>query len=130
MTKEDYQKVIIDVGFILSSLEALETSLTSANMDMDTYLSVIEDSLLAIDTAAQDKLDIIKQEGVMEGFLSEMKIVFDKYAARMEVGSSESGYGISYGTGEAVGIKLTATIEGVTGTKEINKSVIISEDLV
>lgn len=130
MTKEDYQKVITDVGFILSSLEALETSLASASMNMDTELSLIEDTLLSIDTAAQTKLDEFAQEEVMSSFLAEMKVVFDKYTAKMEIGSSGAGYGTAYGTGETVGIKFTAILEGVTATKEINKTIITSQDLV
>ena len=131
MTKEDYQKVITDVGFILSSLEALETSLAAASMSMDTELSLIEDTLLSIDTAAQTKLDEFAQEEVMSSFLAELKVVFDKFAAKMEVGSSGVGYGENYGSGStAAGIKFTAILEGVTATKEINKTIITSQDLV
>lgn len=130
MTKEDYQKVITDVGFILSSLEALETSLASASMNMDTELSLIEDTLLSIDTAAQTKLDQFDKEEVMSSFLDEMKIVFDKYTAKMEIGSSGGGYGTAYGAGETVGIKFTAILESIIATKEINKTIITSQDLV
>lgn len=132
MTKEDYQKVITDVGFILSSLEALETSLASASMNMDTELSLIEDTLLSIDTAAQTKLDEFAQEEVMSSFLAEIKVVFDKYTAKMEIGSSGVGYGESYGAAStsSAGIKFTATLNDVTSTKEINKTIITSQDLV
>ncbi len=132
MTKEDYQKVITDVGFTLSSLQTLETSLTAANMSMDTELSLIEDTLLSIDTAAQTKLDEFAQEEVMSSFLAEMKVVFDKYTASMEVGSSGVGYGQNWGGGStsAAAIKFTAILEGVTATKEINKTIITSQDLV
>ena len=132
MTKEDYQKVITDVGFTLSSLQALETSLTTASMSMDTELSLIEETLLSIDTAAQAKLDNLAQEEVMNSFLDEMKLVFDKYTAKMEIGSSGVGYGESYGAAStsAAGIKFTATLNDVTSTKEINKTIITSQDLV
>lgn len=132
MTKEDYQKVITDVGFTLSNLQALETSLTAASMSMETELSLIENTLLSIDTAAQAKLDSLAQEEVINSFLAEMKLVFDKYTAKMEVGSSGVGYGESYGSGttSAGGIKFTATLDNVTSTKEINKTIITSQDLV
>lgn len=130
MTKEDYQKVITDVGFTLSSLQALDTSLFAASMNRDTEISLIEDTLLSIDTAAQTKLDEFAQEEVMSSFLAELKVVFDKYTAKMEVGSSGAGYGTAYGTGEAVGIKFTATLDNVISTKEINKTIITSQDLV
>lgn len=132
MTKEDYQKVITDVGFTLSSLQALETSLATASMSMDTELSLIENTLLSIETAAQAKLDNLVQEEVMNSFLAEMKLVFDKYTAKMEIGSSGVGYGESYGAAStsSAGIKFTATLNGVTSTKEINKTIITSQDLV
>lgn len=132
MTKEDYQKVITDVGFTLSSLQALETSLTAASMSMDTELSLIEDTLLSIDTAAQTELDEFAQEEVMSSFLDEMKIVFDKYTAKIEIGSSGAGYGENYGSvsTSSTGVKFTAVLEGVTSTKEINKTIITSQDLV
>lgn len=131
MTKEDYQKVITDVGFTLSSLQALETSLTAASMSMDTEISLIEDTLFSIDTAAQTKLDEFAQEEVMSSFLAEIKVVFDKYTAKMEIGSSGAGYGESYGSGStAPGVKFTATLDNVISTKEINKTIITSQDLV
>lgn len=132
MTKEDYQKVITDVGFTLSSLQALETSLTAASMSMDTELSLIEDTLLSVHTAAQAKLDNLAQEEVMNSFLAEMKVVFDKYTIKMEIGSSGVGYGQNWGGGSisAAGIKFTAILSDVTSTKEINKTVITSQDLV
>jgi len=132
LTKEDYQKVITDVGFTLSSLQALETSLATASMSMETELSLIEDTLLSIDTAAQAKLDNLAKEEVMNSFLAEMKVVFDKYTAKMEIGSSGVGYGMNWGAAStsAAGIKFTATLNDVTSTKEINKTIITSQDLV
>lgn len=129
-TKEQLEKVITDVGFTLSSLQILETSLTDASLIMDDKITLIENTLLEIDAAAQTKLDELAQAQVMASFLSELKAVFDSYNAILEVGSSESGYGSSYGTGETVGIKLTATLDNVTASKEINKAVIVAEDLV
>lgn len=132
MTKEDYQKVITNVGFTLSSLQALETSITAASMSMDTELSLIEDTLLSIDIAAQTKLDELAQEEVMSSFLAELKVVFDKYTTKMEIGSSGVGYGQNWGGGStsAAGIKFTATLDNVISTKEINKTIITSQDLV
>lgn len=130
MTKEQYEKVITDVGFTLSSLQVLETSMTDASLIMDDKITLIENTLLEIDAAAQAALDELAQEQVMASFLSELKGVFEKYVAVLEVGSDESGYGSAYGIGEAVGIKLTATLDSVTASKEINKAVIVSSDLV
>lgn len=67
----------------------------------------------------------------MNGFLSELKVVFDKYSAKLEVGSSTEGYGVDYGNASPDGgVRLSATLDGVTATKEINKVVIVSGDLV
>ncbi|MNV66456.1 hypothetical protein D3C71_1592110 [compost metagenome] len=67
----------------------------------------------------------------MTSFLSELKVVFDKYTAKIEIGNSTTGWGMNYGEGEtATGFMLTATFEGVISTREINKSVIVSGDLV
>lgn len=129
-TKEQLEKVITDVGFTLSSLQILETSLTDASLIMDDKITLIENTLLEIDAAAQVKLDELAQEQVMASFLSELKVVFDTYNAILEVGSDESGYGESYGTGGSVGIKLTATLDNVLATKEINKAVIVGDDLI
>lgn len=96
-----------------------------------TFINIFE-NIESIEAWANQKLLLeANQEEVMTGFLSEMKVVFDKYTAKIELGSAETGYGLSYGEGEtAVGIKLTATFEGVTSSKEINKSVIVGSDLV
>lgn len=128
--KEKYERVISDVGFTLSNLQVLETSLTEAGIIMDDKVTLIENTLLEIDAAAQTKLDELAQEQVMTNFLAEMKLVFDKFSASMEVGSDESGYGTNYGGGNSVGVKFVATLDGVTATKEINKAVIVSSDLV
>jgi hypothetical protein len=123
--------VITDADSTLTSLHTLEASIDLTDLILDGQVTIAENALLAIISSAQDKLDLIEQEEVMQGFLSELKVVFDKYTAKIELGSTETGYGLSYGEGEtAVGIKLTATFEGITATKEINKSVIVSGDLV
>jgi hypothetical protein len=100
------------------------------NQFNSTFINIFE-GIESIEAWANQKLLEANQEEVMTGFLSEMKVVFDKYTAKIELGSTETGYGEAYGEGEtAVGIKLTAVLAGVTATKEINKSVIVSSDLV
>lgn len=98
-----------------------------------TFISMFE-NIESIEAWAQSYIEQANQEqqnAVMNNFLSELKVVFDKYSAKIEIGSDTTGYGEAYGTGEtAIGIKLTATFEGTTATKEINKSVIVSGDLV
>lgn len=131
-TKAQYEMVITDADSTLTSLHTLETSIDQTDLILDGQITTVENVLLAIISSAQEKLDIIEQEEVMSGFLAEMKVVFDKYSARLEVGSDESGYGVSYGgaSAEASGVKFVATLNGVTSTKEIDKVVITSADLV
>lgn len=131
-TKQAYEEVITDVQANLNGLATLEFSIGETDLDLVTSLNTIENSLLDIRSAAQAKLDNLAQEEVINSFLAEMKVVFDKYTAKMEIGSSGVGYGQNWGGGStsAAGIKFTATLGDVTSTKEINKTIITSQDLV
>lgn len=131
-TKQQYEQVVTDVQANLNGLAALEFSIGETDLDLGISLNTIEGSLLDIKSAAQAKLDNLAQEEVMNSFLAEMKVVFDKYTAKMEIGSSGVGYGQNWGGGStaAAGIKFTATLNDVTSTKEINKTIITSQDLV
>jgi len=129
-SKAQYEMVITDADSTLTSLHTLETAIDQTDLILDGQITIAENALLAIISSAQDKLDLIEQEEVMSGFLAELKVVFEKYAASMEVGSDESGYGTNYGGGSSVGVKFVATLDGVTSTKEIDKVVITSVDLV
>lgn len=131
-TKQAYEQVITDAEANLVSLHTLESSIGGTDLDLATCITTIESSLLDIKSAAQAKLDNLAQEEVMNSFLAEMKLVFDKYTAKMEIGSSGVGYGENWGGGStsAAGIKFTATLNDVTSTKEINKTIITSQDLV
>ena len=130
-TKQQYEQVIISVNTVLSDMQGLGMVIDETDLTLTDQLTFINNNLLAIEAAAQIKLDVIEQEQVMASFLAEMKVVFDKFSAKIEVGDSVDGYGQNYGGGTSgVGIRLTATLDGVTSTKEINKSVIVSGDLV
>lgn len=129
-TKQQYEQVVTDVQANLNGLATLEFSIGETDLDLGISLNTIEASLLDIKSAAQAELDNLAKEEVMSSFLAEMKVVFDKYTAKMELGSSGEGYGESYGSGStAAGIKFTATLNNVISTKEINKTIITSQDL-
>lgn len=129
-TKIQYEMVITDADSTLTSLHTLEAAIDQTDLILDGQVTVAENALLAIISSAQDKLDLIEQEEVMDNFLAEMKVVFDKYTAKIELGSTETGYGENWGGAGTTGVKFTVTFEGTTATKEINKSVIVSGDLV
>ena len=129
--KQDYEQALADVQATVSCLNTLETSVGLTDLVLDSDITTAENALMSIAGVIQGKLNELAQEQVMTNFLAELRLVFDKYTAKIEIGSTSTGYGESCGEGEtAVGIKLTATFDGVTSTKEINKSVIISADLV
>jgi len=129
--KEQYEQALTDVQATVACLSTLETSVGLTDLVLDSDITTAENALMSIASAIQGKLDELAQEQVMTNFLAELRLVFDKYTAKIEIGSTSTGYGESYGEGEtAVGIKLTATFDGTTATKEINKSVIVGGDLV
>ncbi len=129
MTKSDYENVVVQADVVLQEL----VNLRDLVVDNQSSLTSIEQADLEIDsvrTWATNEIALINQEVVINSLLNELKVVFDKYNAKMEVGSSESGYGQSYGEGGTSGVKFTAHLDGVVGRKVIEKNVIIGEDLV
>jgi hypothetical protein len=128
--KTKYQAIIEQADFTEGNVSDLEVLTQAVGNPYESEFTGIYATFDDIRIWANGKIAEANQEEVMTGFLSELKVVFDKYAAVLEVGSSESGYGSSYGTGETVGIKLTAVLDDVTATKEINKAVIVGSDLV
>lgn len=131
--KTKFQAILDQVVVVQNATTLLGDDINVADPEntFGVAINQILGNLASVEDWANTKILEIEQEQVMNSFLAELKVVFDKYVAKIELGSSATGYGEAYGEGEtAVGIKLTATLEGVTATKEINKSVIISEDLV
>lgn len=96
----------------------------------ETEFDAIATTIDSVKAWATQKIQEADQEEVMTNFMAELKVVFDKYVAVMEIGSVESGYGQSYGGSEGVGVKFTATLDGVVSTKEINKALVGGSDLV
>lgn len=129
-----YEAVVTKANNTQTVVDALSAAIFDADPNKVTFepnFDAIETTINNVKAWANAKILEADQEKVMSDFLAEMKVVFDKYSAKIEIGSDETGYGESYGSGEtAVGIKLTATFEGVTSTKEINKAVIVGGDLV
>lgn len=129
--KTKFLAVINQITNSWSEIQALSDTVNLADPEntFGAAFSQIYGNLTSVEEWANQKILEADQETVMNGFLSELKVVFDKYAARMEVGSDESGYGTNYGGGNSVGVKFVATLDGVTASKEINKAVIVSGDL-
>jgi hypothetical protein len=132
MTKEQYQLVLESVNKVVQDTLDLETSLTDdqGNKKFEDEITDILTTLNVIEDWAKEGIDKLNQEVVINSFLSELKLVFEKYEAKLEVLDEESGYGEGYGQGELNGVRFTATTDGVTGSKDILKSVILSGDLV
>lgn len=129
-----YEAVVTKANNAQSVVDTLSEAIFTADPSEVTFepdFDAIETTINNVKAWANAKILEADQEEVMRGFLSELKVVFDKYSAKIELGSSATGYGESYGEGEtAVGIKFTATLDGVTSSKEVNKSVIVGSDLV
>lgn len=131
--KSKFQAVITQVNASADAIVLLLDAVDIADVSntFDNEFASITDNLTIIADWANAKILEAEQEQVMASFLTEMKVVFDKHSAKLEVGSSVDGYGLDYGNGTAnAGVKFTATFEGTTSVKEINKFVIVGADLV
>jgi hypothetical protein len=132
-TKQQYLDLQIQLSAIEDTFLEFQTDLlgTDNSNAVDSDIGSVTLSFHNIDQWLQGQLARTQQELVMSGFLSEMKVVFEKYSAKIEIGDTLDGYGEFYGgTGDSLGFKLSATCDGVTATKEIQKSTIASGDLV
>lgn len=133
INKAAYEAILAKAVESETTLDLLETSI-EATGEL-AYQSVFDGFSIELDSIkvwAQSYIDQAIQEEqqiVMDGFLAELKVVFDKYAASTAIAQFESGYGTSYGE-PGTGFVLTATLDNVTSTKEIRKDVIVSGDLV
>lgn len=128
-----FEAVITQAIATQNTVDTLTGSIYIADpteIGFETQFDAIATTIDNVKAWATQKILEADQEEVMTNFMAELKVVFDKYAAVMEIGSVESGYGQSYGGSEGVGVKFTATLDGVTSTKEINKAVIVGSDLV
>lgn len=128
-----FEAVITQANGFQVSMDTLVESIYTADttvIEFEPQFDAIQETIDSVKAWATQKIQQADQEAVMTGFMAELKGVFDKYSAQMEIGSGESGYGMNYGGGLAVGAKFTATLDGITASKEINKSVIIGSDLV
>lgn len=133
INKIKYQEVLAQVDASTTAVTLLGDAVDNADPEntFGVLFNNIFGNLASVAAWAELKILEAEQEQVMATFLAEMKVVFDKYNAKLEVGSSVDGYGLDYGNGTAnAGVKFTATFEGTTAVKEINKSVIVGTDLV
>ncbi len=137
INKANFEAVVTQITDTWNSVGFLGDSVDTADPEntFGVAINSIYGNLSSIEAWAQGFIDQANQEeaelAVMTSFISELKVVFDKYTAKIEIGSATTGWGMNYGEGEtATGFMLTATFEGVTSSKEINKAVIVSEDLV
>jgi hypothetical protein len=107
----------------------LVTIAADPNNGFEETFDDIHNSIEVVKIWANQKILEAEQEQVMTSFLSELKIVFDKYSASSAITPFETGYGIDWGE-PGLGYVLTASLDGVSSTKEIKKSVINLGDLV
>lgn len=131
-TKAQYEAVLSAEDDVSDYLHVLKLKVSDTDLILGDQITLIENALVEIKNASNEKLvELAEQSLVMNSFLAEIKIVFEKYSAKLELGSSTDGYGIDWGNANPnVGVRFTATLDGVVAVKEINKAIIVSEDLV
>ena len=139
---------------ILNAIKADASSLRTGLLDMADRVSLVEAEGLAIPTEVDVALDAILvdlntilswvnqaiEDGTveepelttMQAFLTELKAVFDKYAAVIEYVSSGYGEDMGENYGGASFYRLTATdpVNGNVETKDIVSATLTSEQLV
>jgi len=140
-TTEQYQNVKDQANTLLSSVNELQNrlSLVSPPEDVSEAVQALLTNIQYVVswTDAQMSQTPPQELTVIEQFLAELKVVFEKYSAILTVvGQDGGGYGIQYGesygesgTAGATGIKLTATLNGVTESKTYSKTTLTKDDL-
>lgn len=98
----------------------VETAFANLEFNLSTIINWIDQAII---DGGGGQLSVIQQ------FLGELKVVFEKYSAIIEVVNADSGYGVDYGGGSSSAVKFTATLNGVSEVTTINKSQITSTDL-
>lgn len=134
INKANYEAVLAGSSLTAAKVDLLSSSLAMADPShpFNAALISIFENLENIESWANAVIEQANQEeqnAVMNNFLSELKVVFERYTASISTASFEDGYGIGYGE-PGTGFILTATLDNVISTKEIRKAVINSEDLV
>lgn len=129
-TKQQYEAVLSAEDDVSDYLHVLELKVSDTDLILGDQITLIENALMVIKNASNEKLvELAEQSLVMNSFLGEMKVVFEKYSATISTMSFEDGYGNTYGE-PGTGFLLTASLGSVTSTKEIKKSAIGSGELV
>jgi len=132
VTTENFESVLAASQIVADKVALLVDSVTLADPNEFQFNPVFLDiynKLVTIESWANQKITEADQELVMNNFLSEMKVVFEKYSASSAITPFETGWGEDYGQ-PGMGYVLTASFEGVTSSKDIRKSVIGSGELV
>jgi len=123
---------------VLTSLGALHTAsnnlndavaLTPNGIEMDSELDGLVITMQQISTWAQNNINQINQEQVLNDFLASLKTLMLEYSASFEIGSTSAGYGVSYGEGEASGIRVTVEKDGVVSSRVFEGNSLTSDDL-
>lgn len=127
-----YEAVVTKANNAQSVLDTLSEAIFTADpteVSFEPDFDAIETTINNVKLWANHKILEADQEKVMDDFLRELKVVFDKFTAKIEFTGQSDGYGETWGGTTLVGVKFTATLGHVTSSREINKTIITSEDL-
>lgn len=126
-----YENVLTSLGAMQTANNNLNDSiaLTPNASEMDEELSDILLGIQLVEAWAQNNIDQINQEQVLNEFLASLKTLMTEYSAIFEIGSSSAGYGENYGEGEVIGIKVSVQKNGVQSSKVFEGNSLTSDDL-
>lgn len=126
-----YENVLTSLGAMQTANNSLDENiqLTPNAADMDDELANLVHYMQQIETWAQNNIDQINREQVLNEFLASLKTLMTEYSASFEIGSTSAGYGVSYGEGEASGIKVSVSKDGISSSRVFEGNSLTSDDL-
>lgn len=126
-----YENVLTSLGAMQTANNSLDENiqLTPNAADMDDELANLVHYMQQISAWAQNNIDQINQEQVLNEFLASLKTLMTEYSASFEIGNTSAGYGVSYGEGEASGIKVSVSKDGISSSRVFEGNSLTSDDL-
>jgi hypothetical protein len=132
MIKADVQDMQGAMTPLADFITSVETEGVNVPSEVDSAFADISIGLNTILTWVQQAIEdggvTVPELTVMQNFLTELKVVFDKYKASISIVTTD-GYGISYGeSGQALRITVEDA-DGVVETKDFVQNSLSSDDL-
>ena len=145
MTIETLNAIKSEADAINTGLIALDSKLTDAELSGVVIPTAVDDALLNLSLNLNTIINWVNQaiaDGTVEEpqleamamFLSEIKAVFEKYSAVLNIingeGYGDESYGTNYGGADVIQFTVTDPVSGQVTTKEFIKTSLTAVDLV